>query len=429
MASLYVRQGEIVFECIPYDTPEEATPVVNGGSCWPVKDAGVIKYIGLWPISESNGNNHSPLQINQDGITYWVETEVTSGKPVFFNLQDFSERAGFYANWNYPTHLSWYWDWDEDSGLEGITIAPNASHAFDCAFGIQDFDGLEQTWNTSYVTDMSYMLSHLMIRQPLDCSNWNTSNVTNMEEMFYCYNFFNLYFVRDWNVSSVVNMKGMFEMADCFPTIPVEKWDVSSVEDISNMFLETHYMTVLDVSNWNTSNIKDMSGAFSYCGDYIYDNEWTADSFPEGYPLVTHCGLESLDLSRWDTHNAVDMTAMFSGCGAKIIDVSNFDTTNVANGNTSGMFYHDCDPWYSDEYDTWDLEYIIIGSPVFKFQMRDSSCGDIPENTKILVPSALLSTYRTAENWSNIANQFEAIENYIITRANGQVTVTPNTIL
>ena len=58
--------------------------------------------------------------------------------------------------------------------------------------------------------------------------------------------------------------------------------------------------------------------------------------------------------------------------------------------------------------------------------MNDLNCGGLNTTCKILVPSALLDTYKSATNWSSRASQFDAIENYTITRSNGRITVTPN---
>jgi hypothetical protein len=70
-----------------------------------------------------------------------------------------------------------------------------------------------------------------------------------------------------------------------------------------------------------------------------------------------------------------------------------------------------------------NLKYLIIGSNTFKFQLKTSQ--SLPSTCKILVPNALLSTFRNATNWSTHSSKFAAIENYTITRSNGQVTVTP----
>ena len=70
------------------------------------------------------------------------------------------------------------------------------------------------------------------------------------------------------------------------------------------------------------------------------------------------------------------------------------------------------------------LEYLIIGTDTFKFPLKSSS-HNLNTTCKILVPSSLISTYQNDTNWSSRASQFDAIENYTITRSNGQVTVTP----
>ena len=103
------------------------------------------------------------------------------------------------------------------------------------------------------------------------------------------------------------------------------------------------------------------------------------------------------------------MTSMFENAEIKALDISNFDTSNVL--TMENMF--------NSSY----IEYIIIGSSSFKFQMKSTNCGNLNNTCKILVPSSLLSTYQNATNWSSRASQFDAIENYTITKSNGQVTV------
>jgi hypothetical protein len=74
-------------------------------------------------------------------------------------------------------------------------------------------------------------------------------------------------------------------------------------------------------------------------------------------------------------------------------------------------------------FNDYNLQYLIIGSSTFKFQL--SANAGLANTCKILVPQALIPTYQAAANWSSYASQFDAIENYTITRSNGQVTVTP----
>jgi surface protein len=160
--------------------------------------------------------------------------------------------------------------------------------------------------------------------------------------------------------------------------------------NMNMMFYACKRLRTLDVSNWDTSNVTAMNCMFRNCSS-----------------------LTSLNVSNWDTSNVTDMTGMFSDCSSLTsLDLSNWDTSKCS--NVYGMFGN-----------CRSLEYLIIGSPTFKFRMIDSSCGNLNTTCKILVPSALLNTYKTATNWSSRASQFDAIENYTITRSNGQVTVTP----
>lgn len=170
-----------------------------------------------------------------------------------------------------------------------------------------------------------------------------------------------------------------------------QTWDTANLNYTSYMFYHCQFLTSLDLSNWNTSNMNLMSHMFEYCQS-----------------------LTSLDLSNWNTSNIGTMKYAFQYCSnLEVLDVSNWDTSNARYMN--GMFMG-CNK----------LQYLIIGSSTFKFVMKDAACGGLDTACKILVPNALLNTFKTATNWSNRASQFDAIENYTITHNNGQVTVTPN---
>ena len=160
---------------------------------------------------------------------------------------------------------------------------------------------------------------------------------------------------------------------------------------MGNMFFNCKSLTILNTSKWDTSNVTSMSYMFYGCR-----------------------ALTSLDLSTWETSNVVSMDYMFSICTSLVsLDISKWSTPGSI-GMT--MMFIQCS----------SLRYLIIESLTFKFQMYDSNCGNLNNTCKILVPSSLISTYQNATNWSSRASQFDAIENYTITRSNGQVTVTPN---
>ena len=226
----------------------------------------------------------------------------------------------------------------------------------------------------------------------IDVSNWNTSNVTDLSFTFYDCGAFVSLDLSNWDTSNVTNMNKLFTRCNSLQILNVSNWDTSKVTNMYYMFGSCVKLTNLDVSNWDTSNVTNMKWMFKTC---FYSRSPT-----------------SLDLSKWSTNSVTNMNSMFSSCNVTVLDVSGWDTAAVT--DMGSMFDS-----------SYNLKYLIIGSSTFKFQMKDSSCGSLTSNCKILVPSALLSTYQNATNWSSKASQFDAIENYTITRSNGQVTVTP----
>ena len=123
---------------------------------------------------------------------------------------------------------------------------------------LSDFD-------TSNVTDMSYMFNYCYVLESLDLSKFDTSKVTAMSYMFSC-----CYALKRLDLS---------------------KFDMSNVTDMSYMFSGCSALERLDLSKFDTSNVTAMSYMFSGCS-----------------------ALERLDLSKFDTPNVTDMSYMFFGC-------------------------------------------------------------------------------------------------------------------
>lgn len=82
-------------------------------------------------------------------------------------------------------------------------------------------------FDTSQITDMSFMLSNLSNLKSIDVSNWDTSNVTDMTYLF----------------------QGDLALNN----LDVSKWNTSNVTDMSYLFNQISSLTSLDVSNWDTS--------------------------------------------------------------------------------------------------------------------------------------------------------------------------------
>ena len=106
-------------------------------------------------------------------------------------------------------------------------------------------------WNTSEVTDMSYLF-HLCYTFNEDISKWDTSNVTTMEGMFNGAYKFNQP-IGKWNTSKVTNMECMFCGAKNFNE-DISNWDTSNVTDMYGMFSGAENFNQ-DISKWYTSSV------------------------------------------------------------------------------------------------------------------------------------------------------------------------------
>jgi surface protein len=140
-------------------------------------------------------------------------------------------------------------------------------------------------WDTSRVTDMSYMFVNengAPFNQPI--GSWDTSNVTTMEGMFGLAKLFNQP-IGNWDTSNVTTMEGMFGLAELFNQ-PIGNWDTSNVTNMWFMFYQATAFNQ-DIGNWDTSRVTNMSGMFS-----------DASSFNQ-------------DIGSWDTSNVTNMSSMF----------------------------------------------------------------------------------------------------------------------
>ena len=193
-----------------------------------------------------------------------------------------------------------------------------------------EIKGLEN-WNTSNVTDMSYMFSRAGEQATTwdigDLSNWDTSNVTDMSAMFSNAGInattWDIGDLSNWNTSNVTDMNFMFSLAGNDATTwdigDLSNWDTSNVTDMNAMFQSVGFnavnLEIKGLENWNTSNVTDMSYMFSRAGEQ-------ATTFDIG------------DLSNWDTSNVTDMSYMFRSAGQNattwsVGDLSNWDTSKL----------------------------------------------------------------------------------------------------
>ena len=125
-------------------------------------------------------------------------------------------------------------------------------------------------YNTSKVTDMSYMFANCSYhinrgtsnKIVLDLSNWDTSKVEDMRYMF-SYNRFDEYKFTNWDTSKVKDMRYMFQL-----NAVVEEYDLSSFTsdgepNCQGMFSAGHNKLIkIDLRNFDFSKVTNSNSMF-----------------------------------------------------------------------------------------------------------------------------------------------------------------------
>lgn len=187
------------------------------------------------------------------------------------------------------------WLVEEDNlyiAANGDIIAPeNCEELFACN-GVLEEIRFNGCFDTSNVTNMSWMFDCCMGLQELDLSLLDTSSVIDMTAMF----------------SKTMNLK----------KLDVSTFDTSSVTTMSCMFYNSGIEEV-NLSGFNTSNVTDMSGMFEKC-QY----------------------LKRLDLSNFTTSDETNVTAMFYQCySLEELDIRGFDLSGIPQEDIPGVLFMD----------------------------------------------------------------------------------------
>lgn len=238
------------------------------------------------------------------------------------------------------------------------------SYLFQGDLALNDLD--VSKWNTSSITDMSYLFNQTSSLTSLDVSNWDTSNVTTMQEMFSNDLFsgwgkLNDIEVAKWNTSKVKNMASMFAGQNNITYLGLLNWDVSNVTDMTYMFMNDYNLRSIALGRWNVSNVKRFNGMFLKDSSLGYTDlsNWdtsSANTFASMFSGTTSLG--DLDLSNWKTSNVTDMSSMFEDSGSQNIKLSNWNISKVTTMNS--MF--EGSKVTNLDVSNWDLSNVIDNS-------------------------------------------------------------------
>lgn len=158
--------------------------------------------------------------------------------------------------------------------------------------------------DTARTTNMQQMFKYDYKLEVLDLSSFDTSSVTNMNGMFQNINV-DILDVSSFNTSNVTNMSNMFAYSQTTEIKGLTSFNTSKVTNMSSMFYYSHANS-LNVSSFNTSNVTTMSSMFKSCS-----------------------AKEIKGLTNFNTNNVTSTESMFEFAQAKMLDLSNFNTSKV----------------------------------------------------------------------------------------------------
>ena len=205
---------------------------------------------------------------------------------------------------------------------------------------------------TDYVQGMKQTFCGVNLTS-LDLSGFNTSNVTDMTWMFGgCKNLINLN-ISNFDTKNVTNMCRMFEGCESLTSLDLSSFNTINVTDMSSMFEDCKKLTSLDLSSFNTSNVTNMSSMFRGCNNITSLNleRFNTSKVTSMRSMFHHCfNLKSVSLISFDTRKVTDMSCMFYNCySLTSLYLDSFNT--VAVKNMYWMFYN-----------AYKLKYIYVGS-------------------------------------------------------------------
>ena len=199
------------------------------------------------------------------------------------------------------------------------------------------------TFNTSKVTSMQGMFYGCNGLTNLNLTSFDTSNVTTMEEMFYECDSLTTLNLSSFTTTKVKTMYGMFKFCEKLTSLDLSSFKTTKLTNMGDMFYDCYSIKTIDLSSFNTSKVTSMGGLFQSCEKLtkvILSGLNTSNMIDMSF-MFDHCkSLKTVDVSSLDTSKVIYMSFMFHGCESlTTIDLSKFNTSNV--NYMDGMFM-DC---------------------------------------------------------------------------------------
>ena len=219
---------------------------------------------------------------------------------------------------------------------------------------------------------------------------WDISESTTQKKKVYAYlidsglkdsnnseqSLYNLYIVSDAPIFAPTDCLKIFSDFSNLKTINFNNnFNTSKVTNMQDMFFYNPLLDNIDVSTFNTKNVIDMGGMFAMCGFISLDlsnfnTENLANIFVEEYrrnrSIFSRCpSLTTIDLSSFNTTNVTNMSEMFSTCSSlTTLDLSGFNTSNVTNMN---YMFSDCSSLTSLDLSSFNTSKVTNMSNMFSY--------------------------------------------------------------
>ena len=143
-----------------------------------------------------------------------------------------------------------------------------------------------------------------------------------------------------FDTSQVTDMSYMVANCEKLKEVDVDSFDTDKVTNMYAMFSNCKKIERVDVSRFNTSNVTNMGLMFAICAKLEKLNISNFDTRKVTSMKTMFCGcseLKELDVHGFDTRLVTDMSSMFLGCkNLRNLDISNFHFQKEA--KTSNMF-------------------------------------------------------------------------------------------
>lgn len=306
-------------------------------------------------------------------------------------------------------------------------------------FGISDL----RAWVTTKAKNMGQMFKGCLKLGVLDLSKFDMRNVENAQGMFQdCYNLRNIVCgEHTFSTSKVKNFAHMFDSAfegisgggysyyRQEPTRLLEKMDFSSATNMTAM--------LRNVSLYNEEVKIDKGDADAFWDEFarhVGDEKYcarglslriNASKLDDIAQMLEGYSQDGIYLEM-DTSNITNMPRLFEYCSATCIRLKGFDTQRSIARWIS---------WQPKEtgiahmfQGCRSLRFLILDSQEFTFKLEHKDSyntytedifADLPTECRVLVPKALLPTYRAAPVWKDYAERIEVMEDYEFVGNNG----------